>query len=75
MLVVITSVSSGYKLTLLNNLHNVDNDFRKGDSTPLFINVFGKSFYFIHEIFDKISHFLEGEIRINILINIVARLS
>lgn len=52
MLVVIISVSSGYKLILLENLYNIDNNFKIRDSTLLSISIFGKSFYFINKILD-----------------------
>lgn len=52
MLVVKTNINSRYEMTLLNNLHNTDNDFRIKDSTPLFFNIFGKIFYFVNKIFD-----------------------
>lgn len=52
MLVVTTNVSSGCELTLLNDLHNTDNDFRIGDLAPLFISIFGKTFYSINKILD-----------------------
>lgn len=75
MLVVKTSVSSGYELTLLNNLYNADNNFRIGNSAPLSISIFGKTFHSVNGILDWISRFLEGQVYINIQIDIVIQLS
>ena len=75
MLVVTTSVSSGCVLTLLNDLHNADNDFRMGDSAPLSISVFGKTFHSFNGILDWMSRFPEGQVRVDVWIDIVTQLS
>ena len=70
-----TSMSNGCELTLLNNLHNADNDFRIRNSAPLSIIVFGKPFHSVNGILDWMSRFPEDQVRVNVWINIVTQLS
>lgn len=68
-------MSSGCKLTLLDNSHNADNDVRIRDTAALSISVFGKTFHSVNGILDWMSRFPEGQVCVDVWIDIVTQLS